>query len=75
MATTGILNMPVVDRETNRICGSIGAQELLIGRKRAVVRESQRNIVFRFPVRGTAAVAAQPDSEVPQGSDDRLQEP
>ncbi|MDR3726497.1 MAG: chloride channel protein [Terracidiphilus sp.] len=43
MATTGVMNMPVVDRKTGRIRGSIAAQELLAGRKRAVERESKRN--------------------------------
>jgi CIC family chloride channel protein len=42
MATSGVTSMPVVDRETGRICGSISAQELLTGRKRAVERESER---------------------------------
>jgi H+/Cl- antiporter ClcA len=46
MATTGVLSMPVVDRETGQICGSISAQELLVGRRRAVVRESERSISF-----------------------------
>ncbi len=41
MATTGVVNMLVVDRETGRVCGMIGAQELLLGRRRAVVRESE----------------------------------
>ena len=43
MATTGVTSMPVVDRETGRICGNVSAQELLAGRRRAVVRESERN--------------------------------
>ena len=46
MATTRVLRMPVVDRETGRVCGSISAQELLVGRRRAVVRESERKSVF-----------------------------
>jgi hypothetical protein len=46
MATTGITSMPVVDRETGLICGHIGAQELLAGRRRSMVRESERNRVF-----------------------------
>ncbi len=48
MATTGVMNMPVVDRETGRICGTIGAQEVLVGRRRAVVRESERSMAFQF---------------------------
>jgi H+/Cl- antiporter ClcA len=43
MATTGVMSMPVVDRETGCIRGSISAQELLAGRRRAVKRESDRN--------------------------------
>jgi CIC family chloride channel protein len=43
MAITGVTSMPVVDRETGRVSGSISAQELLVGRRRAVVRESERN--------------------------------
>jgi chloride channel protein, CIC family len=47
MATTRVMSMPVVDRETGRIVGSISAQELLVGRRRAVVRESERNSSFQ----------------------------
>jgi H+/Cl- antiporter ClcA len=43
MATTGETSMLVVDRVTGDVRGSITAQELLIGRKRAVERESERN--------------------------------
>jgi hypothetical protein len=48
MATTGVMSMPVVDRESGRICGSISAQELLSGRRRTVERESERNSSFRL---------------------------
>jgi H+/Cl- antiporter ClcA len=48
MVTTGVTSMPVVDRETGRVCGIISAQELLLGRKRAVERESERNSSFPF---------------------------
>jgi hypothetical protein len=43
MATTGVKHMPVVDRATGKVCGSISAHDLLAGRRRAVVRESERN--------------------------------
>jgi H+/Cl- antiporter ClcA len=43
MATSGVVSMPVVDRETGRVRGSISAHELLIGRRRSVERESERN--------------------------------
>jgi chloride channel protein, CIC family len=48
MATTGLILMPVVDRETGRVCGRLGATELLAGRRRAVQRESERSIAFAF---------------------------
>ena len=48
MATTGVLSMPVVDRESGRICGSITVQELLGGRRRAIARESERSISFQI---------------------------
>ncbi len=51
MATTGLLSMPVVDRATNSVCGSIGAAELLAGRKRAVRRESERSVAFQLESR------------------------
>ena len=48
MATTGVMSMPVVDRETGRICGNVSAEDLLAGRKRAVVRESERTVHIRL---------------------------
>jgi hypothetical protein len=47
MATSGVLCMQVLDRESGRVCGTIGAAELLTGRKRAVRRESERRIAFQ----------------------------
>jgi chloride channel protein, CIC family len=47
MATTGVTSMPVIDRETGRIRGSINAQDLLVGRRRAVARELERNSTFQ----------------------------
>jgi H+/Cl- antiporter ClcA len=51
MATTGLLSLMVVDRETNEFCGAIGATELLQGRRRAALRESERRIAFQFESR------------------------
>jgi H+/Cl- antiporter ClcA len=51
MATIGVMSMPVVDRETGLVIGSVSAQELLSGRRHAVVRESQRNRSFQFQPR------------------------
>jgi CIC family chloride channel protein len=48
MVITGVMNMPVVDRGTGQICGHISAQELLTGRRRAVVRESERDHSFQL---------------------------
>jgi len=48
MATTGSLNLLVVDRDTNRLVGSVGAAELLAGRRRAVKRELDRSIAFQM---------------------------
>jgi hypothetical protein len=48
MATTGLTSLLVVDRESNRLVGSVGAAELLAGRRRAVKRESERSIAFQF---------------------------
>jgi chloride channel protein, CIC family len=48
MATTGVIGMPVVDRETGKVCGWIGTAELLAGRKRAVRRENERTIAFQL---------------------------
>jgi chloride channel protein, CIC family len=47
MATTGLLTLLVVDRDTNRLVGSVGAAELLAGRRRAVKRELERSIAFQ----------------------------
>ena len=59
MATTGALRLLVVDRDTNRVCGSIGAVELLAGRRRAVERESERRITFRLPHRNRPRAGAE----------------
>ncbi|HKD61146.1 MAG TPA: chloride channel protein [Terracidiphilus sp.] len=48
MATTGFLSLLVIDRESNQLVGSVGAGELLAGRRRAVKRESERSIAFQF---------------------------
>ena len=51
MATTGVMSMPVVDRESRLVIGSISAQELLSGRRHAVVRESERSRSFQLQAR------------------------
>ncbi len=54
MATTGVLSMPAVDRASGRICGTVGAAELLAGRRRAVRRESERTVAFQREMRREA---------------------
>lgn len=51
MATTGVMSMPVVDREDGLVIGRISAQELLLGRRHAVVRESERSRSFQLQAR------------------------
>lgn len=51
MATTGLMSLLVVDRESNRLIGTVGAAELLAGRRRAVMRESDRSAAFQFDFR------------------------
>jgi chloride channel protein, CIC family len=42
MATEGMASLPVVDRTTQQISGTITLQDLLKGRSKAIVRESER---------------------------------
>jgi CIC family chloride channel protein len=51
MAISGVVTMPVIDRETDAICGNISAHDLLVGRRRAVARESERSTSFRLESR------------------------
>lgn len=49
MAMSDAISMPVVDRETGAVVGSFGVVELLMGRKKARSRESDRRARFRLP--------------------------
>ncbi|MHB1701054.1 MAG: chloride channel protein [Acidobacteriaceae bacterium] len=42
MATSGVSILPIVDRGTEKICGSVTLQDLLLGRRNAVGREQER---------------------------------
>ena len=42
MATGALVSLPVVDRKTNQICGTLTLQDLLKGRSKAVIRENER---------------------------------
>ena len=59
MATSGQMTLPVLDRDTGRMIGSIGAAELLTGRRRAVMRESERTIAFQFVSRRDEYVSSE----------------
>jgi chloride channel protein, CIC family len=46
MATSGLSVLPVLDRETKALLGTVEAQNLLLGRRKSVERERQRARVF-----------------------------
>ncbi|MDX6461299.1 MAG: chloride channel protein family, partial [Acidobacteriaceae bacterium] len=48
MATEGLATLPVVDRGTQQICGTISLNELIRGRTRSVERESERLRLFDY---------------------------
>src|SRR6202789_3874860 len=51
MATEGVASIPVVDRATRRVSGTLTLQDLLRGRSKAIVRERERLRLFDHPVR------------------------
>jgi CIC family chloride channel protein len=48
MATEGLATLPVVDRTSQQVCGTISLNELLRGRTRSVERESERLRLFAY---------------------------
>ncbi len=46
MAVAGINSLPVVDRASNTVCGTVRLQDLLLGRRRSVQRERDRLRIF-----------------------------
>lgn len=46
MAIEGVATMPVIDRESQRVCGTISWNDLLRGRLRSVTRENERLRLF-----------------------------
>jgi CIC family chloride channel protein len=48
MATEGLATLPVVDRKSQEICGTISLSDLLRGRTRSVERESERLRLFGY---------------------------
>jgi CBS-domain-containing membrane protein len=51
MATSGMTSLLVVDRDTKKVCGRVGLQDLLLGRRKLVQRERQRKRVFELLTR------------------------
>ena len=52
MATTGHIRLAVLDRDTMQPRGYVSLQDLLIGRRRFIQREEDRERVFRLTSRG-----------------------
>jgi chloride channel protein, CIC family len=48
MAKEGLATLPVVDRSSQQVCGTISLHELLGGRTRSVERESERLRLFDY---------------------------
>jgi H+/Cl- antiporter ClcA len=55
MATEGVASIPVVDRATRCVSGTLTLQDLLRGRSKAVVREKERLRLFDHPVPNASA--------------------
>jgi chloride channel protein, CIC family len=50
MATEGLATLPVVDRKSQEVCGTISLGDLLRGRSRSMERESERMRLLRYPL-------------------------
>jgi hypothetical protein len=48
MATEGLATLPIVDRATRQVCGTLSLHDLLRGRTRSVERESERLRLFDY---------------------------
>src|ERR1700691_4853566 len=51
MATEGLATLPVIDRKSQEVCGTISLSDLLRGRTRSMERESERLRLLSYPVR------------------------
>lgn len=51
MAASGLGAIPILDRRTGRLVGTIGATELLAGRRRLALRERERRTFLRLALR------------------------
>jgi chloride channel protein, CIC family len=48
MATEGLAILPIVDRSSQRVCGTVSLSDLLRGRSRSVERENERLRLFGY---------------------------
>ena len=48
MATEGLARLPIVDRESGQVCGTLALQDLLRGRSHSIERESERLRLFGY---------------------------
>jgi hypothetical protein len=46
MAVSGLMSLLVIDRDTKTICGTVRLRDLLLGRRKLVKREQERERVF-----------------------------
>jgi H+/Cl- antiporter ClcA len=46
MAVSGLTSLPVVDRSTLGVCGTVSLQNLLLGRRKSIKREQERMRIF-----------------------------
>ena len=51
MATEGLATLPVIDRKSQEVCGTISLSDLLRGRTRSMERESERLRLLSYPLR------------------------
>ena len=51
MATEGLATLPVIDRKSQEVCGTISLSDLFRGRTRSMERESERLRLLGYPVR------------------------
>ena len=50
MATEGLATLPVIDRKSREVCGTISLSDLLRGRTRSMERESERLRLLSYPL-------------------------
>jgi chloride channel protein, CIC family len=59
MATEGLATLPVVDRKSQEVCGTISLSDLLRGRTRSMERENERLRLVGYPLPDRRTASAQ----------------